>query len=46
MNGGKVVEQGEARELLANPKDPYTRTLLGAAPSLLHPDLSAYGKDQ
>ena len=46
MNGGKVVEQGEARELLANPKHPYTRTLLGAAPSLLHPDLSAYGKDQ
>lgn len=39
MNGGKVVEQGPAQELLANPKHPYTKTLLGAAPSLLHPDL-------
>lgn len=39
MNAGKVVEEGPAAELLANPRDPYTRTLLGAAPSLLHPDL-------
>ena len=39
MNSGKVVEQGPAKELLENPKHPYTQTLLGAAPSLLHPDL-------
>lgn len=39
MNGGVVVEEGPAAQLLANPKDAYTRTLLGAAPSLLHPDL-------
>ena len=39
MNGGKVVEEGPAAQLLAYPKDPYTRKLLGAAPSLLHPTL-------
>lgn len=39
MNGGMVVEEGDADELLAHPKDPYTQKLLGAAPSLLHPQL-------
>ncbi|MCI7304804.1 MULTISPECIES: ABC transporter ATP-binding protein [Trueperella] len=39
MNKGKVVEEGPAKELLANPQDPYTKKLLGAAPSLLHPQL-------
>ena len=39
MNAGVVVEEGPAAELLANPRDPYTRTLLGAAPSLLHPTI-------
>ncbi|AOZ72747.1 ABC transporter ATP-binding protein [Boudabousia tangfeifanii] len=37
MNGGLVVEEGPAEQILNNPKDPYTRTLLGAAPTLLHP---------
>lgn len=37
MNGGKVVEQGEAAAVFANPQHPYTQMLLGAAPSLLHP---------
>ena len=37
MNAGKVVEEGLADDLLTNPRDEYTRTLLGAAPSLLHP---------
>ena len=39
MNKGKAVELGTAAEVFNNPKDDYTRLLLGAAPSLLHPDL-------
>ncbi len=39
MNGGLAVEEGTAAEIFDNPKDEYTRLLLGAAPSLLHPDL-------
>jgi peptide/nickel transport system ATP-binding protein len=39
MNKGRAVEEGPAKEVFANPQDPYTRLLLGAAPSLLHPDL-------
>jgi len=35
MNRGKVVELGPASQIFAAPKDPYTRALLGAAPSLL-----------
>lgn len=39
MNKGKAVERGTAAEVFNNPKDDYTRLLLGAAPSLLQPDL-------
>ena len=39
MNGGKIVEHGEAKQVFNEPRDPYTRMLLGAAPSLLHPKL-------
>ncbi len=39
MNAGQAVEEGTAEEIFNNPKDDYTRLLLGAAPSLLHPDL-------
>lgn len=39
MNKGKAVERGTAAEVFNNPKDDYTRLLLGAAPSLLRPDL-------
>ena len=39
MIKGKAVERGTAAEVFNNPKDDYTRLLLGAAPSLLHPDL-------
>ena len=35
MNRGKVVELGPAEEIFAAPEDPYTRSLLGAAPALL-----------
>ena len=39
MNAGVAVENGTAEEVFSNPKDEYTKLLLGAAPSLLHPDL-------
>lgn len=39
MNKGRIVEEGPARQILENPTDSYTKTLLGAAPSLLHPAL-------
>ncbi len=39
MNAGQAVEEGTAEQVFNNPKDEYTRLLLGAAPSLLHPDL-------
>ena len=32
MKGGRVVEAGETREVLANPQDTYTRLLLDAYP--------------
>ena len=44
MNGGRAVEEGTAEEIFGNPKDDYTRLLLGAAPSLLHPDLAKYAQ--
>ena len=44
MNRGVVVEVGPAAQLLTDPKDPYTRKLLGAAPSLLHPNLDLEGE--
>ncbi|MFQ5959369.1 MAG: microcin ABC transporter ATP-binding protein, partial [Alphaproteobacteria bacterium] len=31
LRGGKVVEQGAAGALFANPQDPYTRALFAAA---------------
>ncbi|MDO9407433.1 ABC transporter ATP-binding protein [Patulibacter sp.] len=33
MQGGEIVEQGDAREVLANPRHAYTRALLDAVPS-------------
>ena len=39
MNGGTVVEHGNAKQIFEDPKDPYTKLLLGAAPSLLHPKI-------
>jgi peptide/nickel transport system ATP-binding protein len=34
MQGGRVVEEGPVREVLAAPRDPYTRRLLTSAPGL------------
>lgn len=39
MNAGQAVERGSAEEVFTKPQDQYTKLLLGAAPSLLHPDL-------
>ena len=44
MNHGQAVERGTAEQIFNNPKDDYTRLLLGAAPSLLHPDLGKIGR--
>ncbi len=35
MNRGRVVESGPAAQIFDSPADPYTRSLLAAAPSLL-----------
>jgi peptide/nickel transport system ATP-binding protein len=34
MSEGRIVEQGQARELLASPSDAYTRRLIASDPSL------------
>ena len=39
MNHGQIMEQGPAMQVFENPTDAYTKTLLAAAPSLLHPNL-------
>ena len=39
MNHGQIMEQGPAKQVFEHPQDAYTKTLLGAAPSLLHPNL-------
>ena len=45
MNHGQAVERGTAKEVFENPKDDYTKLLLGAAPSLLHHDLAQFAQD-
>ena len=39
MNKGQAVEEGTAEQVFNNPTDEYTKKLLGAAPSLLYPNL-------
>lgn len=34
MHHGRIVEVGPAEQIVRNPKDPYTRSLVGAIPSL------------
>jgi ABC-type dipeptide/oligopeptide/nickel transport system ATPase component len=31
MKNGKIVEEGQAREIFANPRHPYTKELLATA---------------
>ena len=33
MHGGRIVESGSTEEVLSNPRDPYTATLLKSVPS-------------
>ena len=45
MNGGRVVEQGGRDEILARPREPYTRMLVTSVPSLVpHPRSAPGGK--
>ena len=37
MYAGRIIEEGPAHEVLAEPKHPYTRGLLAATPDHLHP---------
>jgi len=41
MNHGQIMEEGTAEQVFNDPHDDYTKLLLGAAPSLLHPKLGA-----
>ncbi len=34
MHGGKIVEQGDARDVFERPQDSYTQTLLAASPQV------------
>lgn len=34
MNAGEIVERGQAREVFAHPRHPYTRRLLAAVPDI------------
>ncbi|WP_299649867.1 ABC transporter ATP-binding protein [uncultured Tateyamaria sp.] len=33
MKDGQIVEEGPARDVMADPKDPYTKSLIAAAPT-------------
>ncbi|MEQ3251632.1 ABC transporter ATP-binding protein [Eggerthella lenta] len=39
MNAGEAVERGASKDVFERPQHDYTKLLLGAAPSLLHPEL-------
>ena len=42
MNKGMAVERGTTEQIFYHAKEPYTKLLLGATPSLLNPDESAF----
>jgi peptide/nickel transport system ATP-binding protein len=35
MQAGRVVELGPAEQVIAEPREPYTRTLLAAVPEIV-----------
>ncbi|GGI14133.1 ABC transporter ATP-binding protein [Galliscardovia ingluviei] len=37
MNKGTIIERGETQQVMRHPQDDYTKILMAAAPSLLHP---------
>ncbi|MFD2756899.1 dipeptide ABC transporter ATP-binding protein [Gulosibacter faecalis] len=45
MYRGKVVESGPSREILTDPQHPYTKRLVGAAPSLASKRLEVLRQD-
>jgi peptide/nickel transport system ATP-binding protein len=42
MYAGQIVEQGEVREILKNPRHPYTKGLLKSAPDIREPKERLY----
>jgi peptide/nickel transport system ATP-binding protein len=38
MKGGRIVEEGDAAQVLRNPQQPYTQALLDAVPSSVPPE--------
>lgn len=38
MKGGRIVEEGDATQVLRNPQQPYTQALLDAVPSSVPPE--------
>ncbi len=46
MQHGKVVEQGNAQEVIGNPQHPYTKMLMASVPSLTPPAREAVDEDR
>lgn len=46
MQHGRIVEEGDAREILTAPQHPYTRALLAAAPGLRAPATGATRRER
>ncbi|MFS0911467.1 dipeptide ABC transporter ATP-binding protein [Microbacterium sp. 179-I 3D2 NHS] len=46
MSNGNIVESGPSREVLENPRHPYTQRLVGAAPSVASQRIQAVVEDR